>query len=346
MKKLTLSDPTLVLGIQDEIRRTEEARYDHRLHAVLLVGQGMSCPQVAKQFGDARGSVRNWVTRFETDGFAGLIDGEKMGRPPRLNEKQLGELERYLRKSPETFGLEQNFWDGKILSAFIKKRYRVSMGVRQCQRLFHKFGFRFRKPRPLVAFPDPVARAALKKLRKMKKDEMSDIWMLDEVLFEQHGSRCRMWIAPEEKDPTIFHAPTRKKVGYFGAVRVRDGKFCFKREEEKFNGQTFFSFLKKLHQISGKSGRHVYVVLDNARYHHAKLHKPWREIWAENFTLVFLPAYSPDMNTIERVWKYTRRLRVHNRYFKNLDELKTVIEKQFCSWKKPNESLRKLCAII
>jgi len=170
--------------------------------------------------------------------------------------------------------------------------------------------------------------------------------MLDEVQFQQHGSRCRMWIAPEEKDPVISHAPTRKKVGYFGAVRIRDGKFIFQREEEKFNGQTFFTFLKKLYRISKQNNRHIYVVLDNARYHHAKLHKLWRELWAENFTLVFLPAYSPDMNTIERVWKYTRRLCIHNYYFNNLDALKTVDEKQFHQWKCPNENLRKLCAII
>jgi len=81
--------------------------------------------------------------------------------------------------------------------------------------------------------------------------------MIDEVQFQQHGSRCRMWIPPEEKDPVMFHAPTRKKVGYFGAVRIRDGKFIFQREEERFNGQTFFTFLKKLYRISRQHNRHI-----------------------------------------------------------------------------------------
>ena len=173
MKPLTLSDPTLILGIQDEIRRTEEARYDHRLHAVLLVGEGMTCPQVAKKFGDARGSVRNWVQRFEKDGFGGLVDSEKEGRPPRLTKKQLQEIGRYLRGSPQVVGIEQNFWDGKTTSMFIQKRYNVSMGVRQCQRIFHKLGFRFRKPSPLIAFPDPVARDKLKKTSEVKEREAS-----------------------------------------------------------------------------------------------------------------------------------------------------------------------------
>ena len=68
----------------------------------------------------------------------------------------------------------------------------------------------------------------------MIADPNIDLWTTDEVHFQQHGSRCRMWIAPEENDPVLKHEPTRRKVGYFGAVRLRDGKF---------NGETFWTFL-------------------------------------------------------------------------------------------------------
>ena len=51
-----------------------------------------------------------------------------------------------------------------------------------------------------------------------------DLWAIDEVHFQQHGSRARMWIPPEVDDPVVLHHPTRKSVGYFGAVRLRDGK--------------------------------------------------------------------------------------------------------------------------
>jgi hypothetical protein len=49
MKPLKISDPTSILTLQQEIRRSEESRYDHRLHGVLLVAQGMTCPDVARQ---------------------------------------------------------------------------------------------------------------------------------------------------------------------------------------------------------------------------------------------------------------------------------------------------------
>ena len=49
---------------------------------------------------------------------------------------------------------------------------------------------------------------------------------MDEVHFQQHGSRCRMWVPPETKDPVLLHQPTRKSVGYYGAVRLRDGQLA------------------------------------------------------------------------------------------------------------------------
>ena len=75
-------------------------------------------------------------------------------------------------------------------------------------------------------------------------DGTVDLWALDEVHFQQQGSRCRMWVPLETKDPIVYHHPTRKSVGYFAAVRLRDGKFLFRREIGRFNGETFLEFLR------------------------------------------------------------------------------------------------------
>ena len=59
MRARTIDDVEEMLWVlQDEIRRSEEARYDHRLHGVLLVAQGMSAPKVAQFLGDARTGVK------------------------------------------------------------------------------------------------------------------------------------------------------------------------------------------------------------------------------------------------------------------------------------------------
>jgi len=155
-----------------------------------------------------------------------------------------------------------------------------------------------------------------------------------------------MWIPPECKDPVVLHHPTRKSVGYFGAVRLADGKFVFQRELSAFNADTFWIFMKKLRRISSHSGRRVIVLADNARYHHAVLHADWRSGCAERFSLFYLPPYSPELNPIERVWKLTRRLATHNRYFAHVEEVARAVESLFEKWRAANNTLSKLCAII
>jgi transposase len=163
MKASTISNANdMIFALQDEIRRNDEAKYDHRLHAVLLVAHGMSCRQVGQKLGDSARTVAYWIRRFEDEGFAGLVDGDRPGRPPRLSEAQLGQIDQALRREPKEFGL-QGPWDGKVLSSFIQQQWGISLGMRQCQRLFRQLGFRLRTPRPKMAKADPALQEEYKK---------------------------------------------------------------------------------------------------------------------------------------------------------------------------------------
>lgn len=171
-----------------------------------------------------------------------------------------------------------------------------------------------------------------------------EIWALDEVQFQQPGSRCQMWAPPENKNPMLLHHPTRKSVGYFGAVRLRDGKFIYQREADKFNAESFFSFMQLLKRRASR--RHnIVVITDNARYHHASLHAEWRHEASGRFDLLFLPPYSPDLNPIERVWKLTRRQCIHNRYFPKIEEVVRVVENKFDEWADGSIDLKRLCVV-
>jgi transposase len=88
------------------------------------------------------------------------------------------------------------------------------------------------------------------------------------------------------------------------------------------------------------------IILDNSRYHHARSLTPWLRDHRRELRLDFLPPYSPQLNPIERVWKLTRKVCLHNHYFPTLQELVSAIGLQFVCWFKPNDTLRRLCAII
>lgn len=153
-----------------------------------------------------------------------------------------------------------------------------------------------------------------------------------------------MWVPPEDKDPVVLHAPTRKSVACFGAVSIGAGTLVT-QFEPKFNAESFHRFLKRLLKHRAR-GKRLVLLLDNAKYHHARILQPWLAEHRQQLTLLFLPPYSPDLNPIERVWKLTRRLATHNRHFPTLEGIMDAVTERFLMWRKPNRQLIKLCAII
>jgi transposase len=151
------------IAIWQEIGRSEESRYDHRPHGLLLVTAGHSCREVAELFGENGTTVQRWVSRFEQGGLDVLGEGERAGRPRTSDAKDWWRLQVDLRKTPLDFDLAATLWDGPVLSEHLRRRYGVDLDVRQWQRLFRQLGFRLRKPRPQVAQSDPLKVAAVKK---------------------------------------------------------------------------------------------------------------------------------------------------------------------------------------
>lgn len=153
-----------------------------------------------------------------------------------------------------------------------------------------------------------------------------------------------MWVPPETRDPILLHAPTRKSVACFGAVNLGTGQFV-QAICSVFNAETFAAFLRQLLRHR-RRGRRMILVLDNAKYHHAILLKPLLLEYRASLQLLFLPPYSPQLAPIERVWKLTRRLVMHNRYFATLDAVLDAVNACFRLWLRPNRVLRRLCCII
>jgi transposase len=145
-----------------------------------------------------------------------------------------------------------------------------------------------------------------------------------------------MWVPPEEKDPVLLHAPTRKSIALFGAVNLRSGTLVTMLTSP-FNTESFGAFLGETARHRDRRRRNV-VILDNAGYHDV-------EQCPTSLALDYLPPYSPELNPIERVWKLLRKLRIHNQYFETLDRLLDEVTEQLTVWARPNDILRRLCFI-
>ena len=188
-----------------------------------------------------------------------------------------------------------------------------------------------------------------KKLQEKLDTGDYELFYEDECHFKQTLSITRAWflkgVCPEIKSPVDRH-----KMSVFGAMGM-NGQLVFK-QSDVFNAETFNEFLIQLvvcacvGKKSNGQRKKILLVLDNARYHHAILLQPWLESMSDVIELFFLPAYSPDLNAIEMLWKKTRRAVTHNRFFENIQTLKYDLSLYWSQFYQPNEDLKKLTAFI
>jgi len=146
--------------------KNDEAKFIHRLHGILLKieNQDATCDSIAGIFGQSPRSVSSWIKKVNKAGTIEVLrDKKRTGRKSKLNNTELEEIKQILEKEPELSGVTTNIWDGKSLSFYIQKTYSIELGVRQCQRLFHKLGFSLKRARPTVCKSDPIKKEASKK---------------------------------------------------------------------------------------------------------------------------------------------------------------------------------------
>lgn len=139
--------------------------------------------------------------------------------------------------------------DGRTLSLFIRRTFGVKM-VRQCCRIMHDLGFRYRKPRLMMAGSSPREKNNFKKPGWLEKDASMELWALDEAKFDLHGTAGRGGgLSPEVVDPEALMRPTKKSVGYFSTVHLAEAA------------------------QARRKGKKRVVIMDKVKYHYAALFK-------------------------------------------------------------------------
>ena len=164
------TDPALLLEQGKAIMTSsDESKYLFRVFAVNMVLSGTPASQVGASAGFTKAAVTGWVKAVDEKGFEALRSQKHPGRPPKLTEEQLKEIDLAIQSDPKDYGIK--VWDGPSLSAYIKKQFNVEIGFRQCQRLFKSLGFSRIRPQPYPSkgYEDAEERVAFKKSDPISK---------------------------------------------------------------------------------------------------------------------------------------------------------------------------------
>ena len=159
---------------------------------------------------------------------------------------------------------------------------------------------------------------------KQQQQHGFSVVSLDESFFFYDSLVRRVWI-DESKRPIVRVTGSHKHSCIFGAISLEGGKQIF-RQHDRFNGDTFLSFLKIIHSKFPK----CYLFMDKASPHYKS--KKVQKYFEENIdTLipVYLPTASPEFMVIEEVWNMTKRDLLILQYYQSFADLKNKISKYF-----------------
>jgi transposase len=134
----------------------------------------------------------------------------------------------------------------------------------------------------------------------------------------------------------------RERQTTFGSINIRTGQMVI-NVSDKGNYKSFKKHLKKILKTYNNAPK-IILVLDNVRYHHAKLLNGFLQR-NEKLEILYLPPYSPDLNPIERAWWFMRKSITHNRFVESLKMRKAKFWIMFSHYLVPNEKMLNICAI-
>jgi transposase len=142
---------------------THDGAVVRRMLAIAMVLEGRSREEAARLNCMQRQTLRDWVNRYNQEGVAGLQTRHRPGRPPALNEEQMGELENLVLEGPdlERHGVVR--WRCADLRKEIAARWSVVLHENTVGRLLRKLKMTRLQPRPYHPQRDAAAQEAFKK---------------------------------------------------------------------------------------------------------------------------------------------------------------------------------------
>lgn len=311
----TFLSPDQVDDLRWRHRKSREKRICDKIKAILLLDKDYSYEQIADVLLIDDSTIRRWYAKFEEGGIEGLLADFYMGGGSYLTEQQ---------KQTLIEQLESNVYlTAKEIRDYVLKRFKVDYTVKGITNLLHTLGFRYKKPKHIPGKANIEAQLefidAYEKLKKKKKRE-DRIYFMDGVHPLHNSQPAYGWIR-KGTDMVLQSNTGRERLNLNGAYNIEDHKVVI-QEADSINAQSTVSLLGKMME-NQPLGR-IYVILDNARYYRSKMVNDFVKN-NRRIKLVFLPPYSPNLNIIERLWKFFKKKITYNKYYE-----KFAIFREYC----------------
>jgi len=289
-----------IKDLQKTYKQERERRLADRIQCIILFAEGMAVDALRKGLFVGIKTLKKWIETFRTQGLEGLLRWGYTGQSGHLNDEQWAEVEREL---------DENFYRrAHEVAAFVKQRFQVEYSDRGMQALLRRKGYRHIKTRLVPGKVDEAKQQEQRDFLQKYFDLKADLGPHDRLyhvdgVHPTHNVKITYVWTKKGTRRRVKSNTGRKRYNILGAYCPDDGEYVDVRGTDNVNAKTLHTLIEKLRARHPEATR-IILILDNARYNHAKLVKEHIENTAVE--LHHLPSYSPNLNLIERLWRFLK----------------------------------------
>lgn len=288
------------------LRLERNRRRADRIRVILLLDNGESVTDIARFLFFDEGTIRNCKRRYEEGGLPRLVYDNHKGRMSYLSEEQRKEL---------ILELESKIYPTtKAVVLYVQKTFGLVYTVNGMTALLHNLGFSYKKPKGVPGKANiEKQKAFIQKYRRIK-NRGDLVYFADSTHPMLNPVISSGWI----KKGVEFKVKTnsgRERVNINGAIEINSLDFV-SRSCERVNKDSMRELLRAVRARQPMRDKKLYLVLDNAPYNRAFQVRDLAK--SLGITLLYLPPFSPNLNPIERFWKFVKKKAMANVYFSDL----------------------------
>lgn len=293
-------------------KRERDRRICDRIKAVLLYDKGWSSKQIAEALLLTEESIRLHIDEYTT---SKKLKPEGGGSVEKLSDEQSQKLEEHLQKYTYLFV--------KDIAAYIQSMWGIAYTIHGLRNWLHRHGFTYKKP---TVVPGKVNEQQQKEwiagYEKLKQNlpENETICFIDGVHPTHNAQPSYGWIKKGERKEICTNSG-RARLNLSGVIDMISQK-VFVQEDQTLNAESTIRFFEEIERAYPLHST-IHLFCDNAPYYRNAAVKNYLE--KSKIKLYFLPPYSPNLNPIERLWKWMKERVIYNTYYQEFEDFRVAV---------------------
>ena len=293
------------------------AREADKIKAILMLAKGYDCKETAEVLLLDEDTITNWKVRFLTrQKSVDWLKDDYAGYQGKLTEFEKEEVCSFI---------DENIVSNcKMVIVFLKDQFGKDYSHSGIQQLLHSLGYVYKFTKQIPSKMDAKKQSEFKEYYEEFRKNLTENQLIlfgDSVHPQHNTSATKVWIKKGE-EKLIPSNTGRDRINISGFYEPESADLTYS-ETETVNSDSFIKLLSKVEKKYPEKEL-INLIIDNSKVHYSKLVQAYLKEHPK-IRLIFIPPYSPNLNLIERLWKFLRKKKINTTYYEKLKDFRENI---------------------